>query len=323
MSEESRDIHKFRFQNDSISDLHNFSHEAMATTFEISIQSEDRDYANKAAIAGFDELDKLEQQLSRYIENSDISRVNNLTQGRTTRIGLSAFDCLSTAKDIHNQTSGAFDVTIGSLYDCWIDENKEIKKPIDEAISIAKRYTGTNLLELDETDFSVKLVSEKVCLDLGGIGKGYAVDQIAQLLYDWSIDKALIHGGYSTIVALNPPDGRKGWPVTISNPQQPSEILARFDLANCALGISGLQKGRHIIDPRTARPVHATLAAWALAERAAEADALSTAFMVMNHQEIEKFCQDNPTVLSAIIREHSLEKIYYFGRWDQMGLDKK
>ena len=323
MFEEPQDIQIFSHLENLISNLQKFSHEAMATTFEIIVQSKDANYANKAAIAAFDELDRLEQQLSRYIENSDISRINHLTQGRTIRIGLSAFDCLSTAKDIHNQTHGAFDVTIGSLYDCWIDENKENKKPTNDVISSAKRCTGINFLKLDETDYSVKLLSEKVCIDLGGIGKGYALDQMVQLFYDWSIDKALIHGGYSTIVTLNPPDGRKGWPVNISNPEKPSEILARFDLANCALSVSGLQKGLHIIDPRTVQPVHATLAAWALAETAAEADALSTAFMVMNHQEIEKICQDNPTVLSAIIKEHSPEKIYYFGRWDQRGLDKK
>ncbi|MHC4266182.1 MAG: FAD:protein FMN transferase [Planctomycetota bacterium] len=323
MSEEPHDIQIFRCLEDSVPNLHRFSHEAMATTFEIFIQNEDSDYSKKAAIAAFDELDKLEQQLSRHIENSDISRINNLTHGQIARIGLPAFECLSIARDIHNQTNGAFDVTIGFLYDSWIDENKEIKKPSDEIITSALERTGIKFLELDPADYSIKLLADKICVDLGGIGKGYALDQIAQFLCDWSIDKALIHGGYSTILALNPPDGKKGWPVNISNPKKTPETLARLDLENCSLSISGLLKGQHIIDPRTGMPIHAKIAAWALAETAAKTDALSTAFVVMKHQEIEKYCHDNPQALSAIITEHAPQKICYFGPWDQSGLLEK
>jgi thiamine biosynthesis lipoprotein len=320
MPEESQNIQIFSFPEDSLSNMQRFSHEAMATTFELFIQSEESNYAQKTALAAFDELDSLEQQLSRYIENSDISRINNIAQGQSTKIGLSAFDCLSIAKDIQNQTNGAFDITIGFLYDSWIDENKEIQRPSDEKITTARECTGSKFLELDEVHYLVKLLAGKICVDLGGIGKGYALDQIAHILRDWSIDKALIHGGYSTILSLNPPDDKKGWPIIISNPQKSGETLARFDLANCALSVSGLLKGRHIIDPRKAEPVHATITAWALTETAAKADALSTAFMVMNHQEIEKYCHDNPHVLSAIIKENAPQKIYYFGPWDQSGL---
>ncbi|MHC5076900.1 MAG: FAD:protein FMN transferase [Planctomycetota bacterium] len=322
MPEESQNIQIFSFPEDSLSNVQRFSHEAMATTFELFIQSEESNYTQKTALAAFNELDSLEQQLSRYIENSDISRINNIAQGQSAKIGLSTFDCLSIAKDIQNQTNGAFDVTIGFLYDSWIDENNEIQRPSDEKIKSARECTGINFLEFEPADYSIRLLADKICLDLGGIGKGYALDQIAQFLRDWSIDKALIHGGYSTILALNPPDDKKGWPINLSNPQKPGETLARFDLKNSSLSVSGLLKGQHIIDPRTAEPVHATIAAWALAETAAKADALSTAFMVMNHQEIERYCHDNPHVLSAIIKENTPQKIYYFGSWNQSGLLK-
>ncbi len=304
----------------SMPSLCKFSHDAMATTFEIIIQSDESDYAKRAAIAAFDELDSLEQQLSRYIENSDISKINNLSRGEIARIGLPVFECLSIAKNIYSQTNGSFDVTIGLLYDCRLDERGKNRKPSEAQLTFARKNTGIRLLELDPEEYTVKLQGEKIQIDLGGIGKGYALDQIARLLQDWSIEKALIHGGFSTLLALTAPAGKKGWPVNISNPMAPGKSPSKLLLANRSLSISGLQKGQHIIDPRTAHPVQAKMAAWACAETAAMADALSTAFMVMNHNEIEKYCQENPRTIAAVITEHAPDKILYFGPWQQIGL---
>ncbi|MHC4132396.1 MAG: FAD:protein FMN transferase [Planctomycetota bacterium] len=323
MAQNSQDIQVFSGLEDSFPHTQKFSHEAMATTFEIFIQNDNPDYANKAANVAFDELDSLQQQLSRYIENSDISRINNLALGETARIGLPAFECLNIAKDIHSQTNGAFDVTIGLLYDCWLDENKKILKPLNTQLEFAKEHTGIHFLELDQAEYTVKLLGEKTCLDLGGIGKGYAIDQVANLLQDWSIDKALIHGGLSTILAMDAPTGQKGWPVNVSNPIDINKTSTNLLLSNRSLSISGLQKGSHIIDPRLAEPCHTNISAWASAETAAKADALSTAFMVMNHQEIERYCFDNPRIFSAVILEHKPQKIHFFGPWDKCGLLEK
>jgi thiamine biosynthesis lipoprotein len=323
MSKNSQDNQIFNSLKDTVPHLQKYSHEAMATVFEIFIQNEDSDYTKKAALAAFDELDSLEQQLSRHIENSDVSRINNLALGETVRINLPAFECLTIAKDIHSQTNGAFDITIGFLYDCWLDENKKIRTPTETQLELARKNTDTNLLELDESEYSVKLNGEKVCLDLGGIGKGYALDQIAKLLQDWSIDKALIHGGFSTLLATDAPTGQKGWPINVSNHINPEKKLAQLILVNRSLSISGLQKGRHIIDPRSGQPCHENISAWACAETAATADALSTAFMVMSYEEIEKFSEEHPRILSAIIPEHPPQNICYCGPWDQSGLIEK
>ena len=95
--------------------LNRFSHEAMATTFEIFIQHNDARYAGQAARAAFDEVDRLEGLLSRYIENSDICRINNLAAGESTPVNLDTFKCLEIAAKMHEQTEGVFDVTIGHL----------------------------------------------------------------------------------------------------------------------------------------------------------------------------------------------------------------
>jgi FAD:protein FMN transferase len=313
---------------DSIPDAHRFSHNAMATVFEIIIIHKDTAYAQQAAWAAFNELDKLEQQLSLFVENSDISRINNLTANQSLQIGLAAFECLQLCASLYAQTNGAFDITIGSLMDCWLSEDKTTRTPSKEQLKQARQRTGLHLIKLDETEHTVQLLTSHVQIDLGGIGKGYAVDQMAKLLGDWSIDAALIHGGYSSVLALGRPHGTKGWHLTLSNPANHNQTLAHLYLQDRAISGSGLQKGPHIIDPRTAQPAKGKRAAWACAPTAAAADALSTAFMVMSPSQIRKYCLSHPDTLAMVVAEGRAgeaqkDKILRYGLWEQNTLLKK
>jgi len=287
----------------SIPGTHRFAHEAMGTTFEICIADSDAGYAEQAAWAAFDELDRLEQELSRHVENSDISRINNLAANQPLQIGLAAFECLQLCVRISAETNGAFDATIGSLLDCWLRGNGTRRSPSKEDVNLARQRTGLHLMELDEAGHTVQLQMSPVQIDLGGIGKGYAVDRMAALLRDWSIDAALIHGGYSSVLAIGEPQGTKGWPVTLSYPGNHRRTIAHFDLQNRAISGSGLQKGQHIIDPRSGQPVKSKRAAWSLAPTAAIADALSTALMVMTPDEVRQYCLSHPDTLAMIVTE--------------------
>ena len=309
----------------SIPGMKRFSHEAMATTFEVIVVHEDARYARQAAAAAFDEVNRLEAELSRFIENSDISRINNLAANQPLQLGLAAFECLQLSYRIYAETNGAFDITIGSLLSCWRNEDGTPHTPSKKELELARRNTGTHLLKLDEVEHTVELLAAPVQIDLGGIGKGYAVDQMAKLLRDWSIDTALIHGGYSSALALDGPPGTKGWPLTLSDPGNRKRILAHPYLQGQALSGSGLQKAQHIIDPRTARPVKGKRATWAFAPDAAAADALSTAFMVMAPDEIKKYCLCHPDVLAMVILEEGgkdtrKDNILRFGPWKNSDL---
>ena len=311
----------------SIPGMKRFSHEAMVTTFEIIIVHEDERYAQQAAAAAFDEVDRLECELSRFIENSDISRINNLPANQPLRLGLDAFECLQLSRRIYAETNGAFDITIGPLLSCWRNEDGTPRTPSAEQLNLARQRTGTNLLQLDEAEHTVQLLANPIQIDLGGIGKGYAVDHIAELLRDWSINTALISGGYSSVLALDAPPGTKGWPLTLSNPVNRKQILIRPNLQNLALSGSGLQKGQHIIDPRTAKPVQGKRAAWSSAPDAATADALSTAFMIMSPGQIKQYCSCHPNTLAMIIlqeqnKETQKDKILQFGPWKEDELIK-
>jgi thiamine biosynthesis lipoprotein len=278
-----------------IANLHRFRHAACAATFDVFIIHKDALYAGQAAQAAFNELDRIESNLSRFIENSDVSRINSLGKGRSLQIGLSTFECLQISIEMSKQTNGAFDITFSSS------------------------HKGSNLIKLNETAHTIELLDNGVRIDLGAVGKGYAADKMGQLLDDWGIDTALISAGQSTILPIGVPQGLKGWPLTLSDPTDYSRILAKIYLEGFSISASGIQKGPHIIDPRSGKPVKRKLAAWATAKTAAAADALSTAFMVMPVDKVRAFCKANSDTSALIIlakKNKTVQKILRFGRWN-------
>ncbi len=303
---------------ESLAGMKRFYHEAMATTFEVIVIHEDGRYAQQAAAAAFREVDRLEGELSRFVENSDISRINNLPADQPLVVGPDAFECLRLSVQLYGETNGAFDVTVGWLLGCWRNEDGSARTASQDEIDAARRHTGGHLLELDEVEHTVRL-AERVKIDLGGVGKGYAVDRMAELLREWSIDVALIHGGYSSVLALEAPSDMKGWPLTLSHPGG-GVVLVRPRMKGRALSGSGRRKGGHIIDPRTAKPVDGRVASWSSAPDAATADALSTAFMIMGADEVERYCVRRPDVLAMAIVDESgddarQDRILRFGNW--------
>jgi len=280
--------------------VHRFAHAAMATVFEVHCVHADPRYARQAAEAAFDLVDRLEQELSRFVANSDISRINGLAAGETTRVSPSTMECLEIARRMHAVTRQAFDISIG---------------------------TGLERLDLVPDDFAVHAREAGARLDLGGIGKGFAVDRMAESLGEWDIRRALIHGGQSSVLAGEAPPGRNGWPLTLRAPGD-GTLMARVSARQKALSASGTRKGDHIRDPRTGRAVrdraawtalpwrHAVeteLAAGApwgpegLRSPAAVAEALSTAFMLLPVEEIEDLCRQCPGLEAWLVLEPTEE----------------
>jgi FAD:protein FMN transferase len=284
-----------------LGDVRRFSHEAMNTVYEVYAVHPNERYAAQAAQAAFDLVDRLESELSRFRSNSDITRINQLTAGESARIGPSAIECLVIARHMYDLTSGAFDISIG---------------------------TGLPTLELDADDFLVCATTDGVQVDLGGIGKGYAVDLMAELLEEWGLQRALVHGGFSSVLALEAPAARDGWPLTLSDPAAPSRVLTRLSMRQTALSASGVRKGDHIVDPRTGEPVRGRLATWVALPRperagveapaegpapseaegprlapGAVADALTTAFMLLGAEEIAAICERSPGLEAWVLPE--------------------
>jgi thiamine biosynthesis lipoprotein len=260
---------------------HQFEHRAMNCGWGIYVVGDDERYAAQAARAAFAEVDRIERELSRFVPTSDVARINALSAGQSVRIGPDAFACLETAAQVCAATHGAFDVTIGSL----------LEPGFHGAASPHVPRIG-----VDEEDRSVTALSDSVVVDLGGIGKGFAVDQVVAILRDWKLSAALVHSGHSTTFALGAPRGEPGWLIAVRDPRDPRSSLARFYLRDTAFsGSSMILHGAHIIDPLTGQPPSTgALGAWATAPTAAEADALSTAFMVLSPNEVANYCRRHP-----------------------------
>jgi thiamine biosynthesis lipoprotein len=250
--------------------LHRFSHEAMNTTFEVIVDGEDEAYARSAAEAVFREVDRMETILSRFDPGSDIAQINRLPAGGAVRVGVEVYQCLRLAAKVHEKTSGAFDVTLGE---------------------------GMNKLVFGVEEISIG-VTAPVQLDLGAIGKGFALDQAAVILAEWKIGRALLNAGTSTVLAIG-----EGWEVGIGSDWGQRLGMEKIVLNNESLSGSGTEvQGPHILDPRSRRPASSHLAAWALAPSAALSDALSTAFFVMGTAEVRQFCATHPGVEALVVK---------------------
>ena len=272
--------------------LHRFSHEAMATRFDLTLVHHEAGAAEQAAHAVWDDIDNLEQQLSRFISWSDIGRLNGSEAGRVVDVSEAAMDCLSYGKEIWEQTNGAFDVTIGPLYAALRSRDGSPSKASAAEQADAKARCGYHLLELDAEQFTVTPRADNMSIDLGAIGKGYALDQAATLLREQhGITSALLNAGTSTVLGMGSLPDKDGWLVRAGAPEP-------FALHDEAVSGTGFQiQGAHVIDPRTAKLVDLRrIIRWSLAPNAALADALSTAFMVMNRKEITAFCRQYPEV---------------------------
>jgi thiamine biosynthesis lipoprotein len=274
--------------------LYRATHEAMATVFEVIIVQDDADptYAASAAHAVFAEIDRLENELSRFRPMSDIWRVNHLRQGGKAPVGLAATDCLALAKAMHAETGGAFDITVGPLMKIFRNNDGTPRTPLPEEEAYARQRVGIHVFDLDDQGFVTSHVDYPL-LDLGAVGKGYALDQAVTVLEDWSIHNALLNAGDSSILAIGAPPGEEGWIVSVGNAEK---IPLR--LTNRAVSGSGFQvKGNHIMNPRTLQPMPVRPErVWASAPTAALSDALSTAFTVMTRQETTALCARFPDV---------------------------
>lgn len=258
-----------------------FQHEAMATHFEIAIATPDYDYARHASRAAFQELDRLENTLSRYIESSDIGRANRLARGESMVIDHDTLECLLIAADLSIATRRAFDPAYASERPPGLDPE-------------LPPFT------LDPATHTLTSLAETLHLDLGAVGKGYALDRMADLLRDWGIASACLNAGGSSVLTLDtPPDAEsRGWTVALG--EGPSRRT--FALRGASLSGSGIAvKGAHLVDPRTGQPAVRTNRVWAYAATAAQADALSTAFFIMTEADIAALCAAHPEVGGALV----------------------
>lgn len=256
----------------------------MACEFGIAIRGEDGAYARQAAEAAFHEVERIEAELSRFRIDSDISRINALVPGRWLTVGPDAMACLRISQRAFRLTAGAFDPAFRSSMN-------------------GRSPASFRRVKLDPRLPRIR-VTAPVSLDLGGIGKGHAVDRIVAVLVEWGVGQALVHAGTSSVRALG------DWPVALRHPRRPAATVGKIRLVNAALGASALLlNGPHIIDPQTGRAATRP-GVWARCGSAALADALSTACLMLPVSAMRRMCRRVPG-LSVMIAAGKGSRVTY------------
>ncbi len=292
---------------------------AMATRFEIVLHGDDPAALRAAGEEALDEIDRIEAQLSLYRPTSEIARLNARAAHAPVRVTPALFRLLESARELTQATGGAFDVTIAPLVRCWGFMHGTGALPRPEEIAEARARVGMHLVELDGENLCVRFQREGVMLDLGAIGKGYALGRAAELLREAGVTSALLHGGTSTVYALGQPPGQEHWRIAIQPPParypgQPAPKMPAVLLRDEALSVSAVwgksfqtadRTFGHVLDPRTGEPVNGALLSAVILPSAMETDALSTALLVLGEAGLSLLAQLRPGVRALVLGEDS------------------
>lgn len=257
--------------------IHTFAHEAMKTTYTLRMCDSNVNEAAGVAKECFEYLDYIETKLNRYLEGSDIWQINHLQAGESLFVSEPCYECLKLALQAYQLTGGLFDITIG----------KQIEHVKKGASGDFPDVAGQ--LAIDPDRPAVHCQESGRELDLGGIGKGYALDQMKRLLQDWGVQAALLSSGASTQLSY----GEHTWPIELCG--DCSSIV--FKLKNMALSASGIGiQGSHIVSPFSDTVKYLHKRVWVAHASAALADALSTALMLAEDSDLDSLDLQGSTV---------------------------
>lgn len=238
---------------------------AMGTTFSIALHGRDRDRMETAVWAAFDEVRRLDGLLSSYRPDSEWSLVNRRAAHHPVAISPELFRLISVCLEQSHRTDGAFDITVGPLKRAWGFYRGTGSVPTAEALAAARRHVGHQFVQLDAAGQTVRFDHSGVELDPGGVGKGYAVDRMVDILRRHGFDTALVAGSKSSLYGLGSPSvGARGWRADIRRPEHPGTCAAHVFLNDVSLSTSGTGEqchgsdgkvSSHIVDPRTGWPL--------------------------------------------------------------------
>jgi thiamine biosynthesis lipoprotein len=264
--------------------------EAMATRFELLIWDEkDPARLRAAGEEALAEIVRAEERLSRFRPTSEVAWVNAGAGGAPVPVSPAVFDLVVQSVELARLTEGAFDPTVGPLLLAWgLRGSPTAHDPV--VVARARGLVGAERLELEEAARTVRLPEPGMELDLGGVGKGAAIDEAVILLRDSGVRTALLHGGTSSVHSIGAlPDGgswRVGWHV----PGKEVPRVVELTSARPALAVSaphgrtagdGEHRWGHVIDPRTGEPTDAARTALVSGPSSMLCDALSTALLVL------------------------------------------
>jgi thiamine biosynthesis lipoprotein len=292
--------------------------DAMGTTYSLVLYGDNRDRLEAAAEAAFEETRRLDRLLSHYRAQSDVSEINRLAAQRPVKVTPEMFRLLEACLAYSRASEGAFDITVGPLIKLWGFFKGDGRVPGRAEVAQALENVGYRRLRLDAEARTVSFDRPGMALDMGGIGKGYAVDRMIETLRENGISQALLSAGGSSIYGLGSPGTETGgWPVKIRDPRNSSHTVEELRLENASLSTSGSYEksfeagGRvysHIMDPRSGHPAQGVLAVSVVAPRTIDSEAWTKPFFILGRQWAARhtpkdmrvyFCEDKAGTLCA------------------------
>ncbi|MBI3989300.1 MAG: FAD:protein FMN transferase [candidate division NC10 bacterium] len=257
----------------------------------------------------FREAKRLEHLLSAHDEESALSRLNRMAGRGPVEVEKDLFALLQVAAGSWEETGGAFDITSGPLIDLWEKAALDDQEPDGDCLTAALGKVGPKNLRL--LDGTAELLLKGIRLDLGGIGKGHAVERIVGLLKEAGVQHALVNFGESSLFALGSPPREEAWRIAIKGMNE-GEWIGSVAFSDRTLSVSGSYgrsleiQGRrygHILDPRTGRPLERELLSVVLGPSATEAEAFSTALLILDREEGLALLERHPQLEGMIVNE--------------------
>lgn len=290
-----------------------FSRPQMGLPFRIVLYAPDESKARSAADAVFQRVAELNDILSDYDTDSELSRLSRTAgESRAVRVSDDLWRVLRCSQEMAERSQGAFDITVGPTVSLWRKARRERKLPDPTRLEAARAAVGYRHLRLDSRKRTATLLQPGMRLDLGGIAKGYAVDEALKILRAHGIQRALVAGGGDMAVS-DPPPGQKGWrielaPLDVTNaPSARFVLLKRAALATSGdlfqhLEIDG-KRYSHIVDPRTGLGLTDHSLVTVVARDCMTADSLATAVSVLGPAAGLKLVQRTKGVAACIVRQ--------------------
>ncbi|MFC3121451.1 FAD:protein FMN transferase [Agaribacter flavus] len=297
------------FAQFTFANWHERSAGIMGTNIYAEVFHEDAAYASRALDAVMQEMERINQQMSPYIDSSELSQVNKYAGKKAVSISKELFDLLSLSIEISRLSKGAFDITYASVG--YLYNYKDKQHPSQSDIQTLLDAINYEHIELKASAGTVKFLNPKVKIDLGGIAKGYAVDNAIKILQEMGIRHALVTAGGDTKLLGD----RKGkpWVVGIRDPRDKHKQAVVIPLENTAMSTSGdyeryfEDKGvryHHIISPRTGRSTHEVQSVSIIGDKSVYNDALSTAVFVMGVQDGIGLINSLPAYEAIVMDNH-------------------
>jgi thiamine biosynthesis lipoprotein len=310
-------------QSDEKLQRYEFSHKSMGTIFRIICYTDREDMARQKSVEAFKRIDRLNYIMSDYLPDSELNRLSRSSgSGEYIQVSPELLKVIQTGQQWAVKTNGIFDITIGPYSQLWRRAGRKDRLPTPEQINNASERVGFKNIHVDPDNGKVMLGREGMQLDLGGIAKGFAVDEVFNIFYNAGINQLLVDGGGDIRTGEAPP-GAKGWKLVLENLQDDNQVMYANNTSIATSGdlyryvlLDSVKYG-HIIDPRTGYGLTTRRTVTIQASNCMEADVLASTLSIMGAKDGSDFLSEMPDIKAIIVEEEGGKlKRYEIGEMD-------